>query len=808
MIRNYFKIALRNLSKNKSYTLVNIIGLSVAFGSAILLFLTAHFELSFDDFHENKDKLYRVFFKLNLADKTRNGTSMPAPLRPALVEEYKSEIKYSTRIMDSGVQIVDGDKKIDTDLNYVDADFLNMFSFKMLKGNPNTALNDLRSVVINESTSKKLFAEKDPIGKTINLNFGEKLEAFVISGVVADAPENSSIESEMMMRFENNPSYQNLKTEWNSQNHQLYVQLADNINQATFEKQLKSFMQKYYKGSIEQILKEGGKPDERGEVYSLRLMPLLHEHFMKNVEGMLVLDKTYPYMLLIISALVVLIACINFINLSIARSLERAKEVGMRKALGAIKNQILGQFWGEAVILCLIGFAMGLLLAILLMPTFNTLFQISLSTKNILNPSVLLSLIFSFFIITLIAGGYPAISVSKYNIIEVLKGKIRVSSRSGGLRNSLIIVQFSIAILLISSTLIIWKQINYLRDKPLGFDENHVISIPVGREVQSMKMLEYMRNKLSSYPQITSISAADINIGNGKDNSFSTSNYGFQMEGKTYSTNGLTVDFDYVKTLGLTLLNGRDFSREFPADKDRSIVVNESMARQLGFKNAIGKNIPLGDSLGRNIIGVVKDYHFKSLKNKIEAITFFLQNSFDYRYIFVKISPQASPKETMDLLAKTYKEIAPKSEFQASFLDENTDNQYKREERFSQIIVSAAILAIVLSCMGLFAIALMIISQRTKEVGIRKVLGASIANIVFILSKDFLKLVAIAILIASPIAYFLMDKWLTDFVYRIEITWSIFIVAGFLAVLIALFTVSYQAIRAALMNPVKSLKTE
>lgn len=808
MIRNYFKIALRNLSKNKSYTLVNIIGLSVAFGSAILLFLTAHFELSFDDFHENKDKLYRVFFHLNLADKTRNGTSMPAPLRPALVEEYKSEIKYSTRIMDSGVQIVDGDKKIDTDLNYVDADFLNMFSFKMLKGNPNTALNDLRSVVINESTSKKLFAEKDPIGKTINLNFGEKIEVFVISGVVADAPENSSIESEMMMRFENNPSYQDLKTEWNSQNHQLYIQLADNINQATFEKQLKSFMQKYYKGSIEQILKEGGKPDERGEVYSLRLMPLLDEHYMKNVEGMLVMDKTYPYILLIISILVVLIACINFINLSIARSLERAKEVGMRKALGAIKTQILGQFWGEALILCLVGFVVGLILAILVMPTFNTLFQISLSIKNILNPSIIFSLILGFFIITLMAGGYPAISVSKYNIIEVLKGKIRVNSRSGGLRSSLIIVQFTIAILLISSTLIIWKQINYLRNKPLGFDENHVISIPVGREVQSKKMLEYMRNKLSSYPQITSISAADINIGNGKDNSSSTSNYGFQMEGKTYSTNGLTVDYDYIKTLGITLLNGRDFSREFPADKDRSIVVNESMAKQLGLKNAIGKNIPLGDSLGRNIIGIVKDYHFKSLKNKIEAITFFLQNSFDYRYIFVKISPQTSPKEAMDLLAKTYKEIAPKSEFQASFLDENTDNQYKREERFSQIIVSAAVLAIVLSCMGLFAIALMIISQRTKEVGIRKVLGASISNIVFILSKDFLKLVAVAILIASPIAYFLMDKWLADFVYRIEITWSIFFVAAIFAVLIALFTVSYQAIRAALMNPVKSLKTE
>lgn len=808
MLRNYLKIAIRNLSKHKSYALINIIGLSVAFGSAILLFLTASFELSFDNFHENKDKLYEVVFKQNLAEKSQSGTSMPAPLRPALAAEFKSEIKYLTRIFDSGTQVVNGNKTIDTDLNYVDADFLKMFSFEMLKGDPNTALNDLRSVVINASMAKKIFGETDPIGKTINLNLDDKIEAFIVSGVIADAPKNSSIESEMMMRFENNPTYQNLKDEWNFQNHLLYVQLADDVSQETFEKKLQSFTKKYYKGSIEQILKEGGKPDERGEVFSIRLLPLLDEHFMKNVDDLLVMDKTYPYMLLIISSLVILIACINFINLSIARSLERAKEVGMRKALGAVKSQILGQFWGEALILCLIGFLIGGLLAVLAMPTYNGLFQTSLSLNNILIPSVLASLIGGFLLITLIAGGYPALAVSKFNIIEILKGKINKNNRSGGLRSSLIIVQFSIAVLLISSTLIIWQQINYLRNKPLGFDEAQVISIPVGKEVQGTKMLEFMRNKLSNYSQIKSITAADINIGKGKDNSTARSNYGFQLDGKTYITNGLNIDYDYVKTLGLTLINGRDFSREFPSDNTQSIVINESMAKQLGFKNPIGKNIPLADSLGRNIVGVVKDYHFESLKTKIESMTFFLKNDFGYRYIFVKTTPQASPKETMELLAKTYKEIAPKSEFQASFLDENTNNQYKQEERFSQIIMSAAVLAIILSCMGLFAIALMMISQRTKEVGIRKVLGASLSNIVFLLSKDFLILVVISILIASPIAYFLMNKWLTDFAYRIDITSSIFLVSGIIAILIAFFTVSYQAIRTALLNPVRSLRSE
>uniref|UniRef100_UPI003BA80732 ABC transporter permease n=1 Tax=Emticicia sp. TaxID=1930953 RepID=UPI003BA80732 len=399
------------------------------------------------------------------------------------------------------------------------------------------------------------------------------------------------------------------------------------------------------------------------------------------------------------------------------------------------------------------------------------------------------------------------------NIIEVLKGKLKVNTKSGGLRNTLIIVQFSIAIMLISSTIIIWNQIDFVRNKPLGFDEAQVISIPIGHEIKGTKVLDYMRNKLANRPQIVSITGADINIGRGKDNSMSQSGYGFEYEGKTYHTNGLNIDYDYIKTLGLTLVTGRDFSPEFPSDKSRSIVINETMAKELGFNKptvaaAIGKNIPIGDSLGQTIVGVVKDYHFESLKNKIASMTFFLQNDFGYNYVFVKIAPNAAPKETMDLLAKVYKEIAPKSEFQGSFLDENTNNQYRKEERFSQIIMSAAVLAIVLSCMGLFAIAIMMISRRTKEIGIRKVLGASIPSLVMLLSKEFLILVAIAIVIASPIAYYAMDKWLTDFEYRIDIGWQIFALAGCVAVIIALLTVSYQAIKAALMNPVKSLKSE
>lgn len=807
MLKNYFKIALRNLWKNKSYTSINIIGLSIAFGCAILLFLTAYFEFTYDDFQANKDRIFRTYFKINQPEKIEYQSNLSTPLTPALKSDFNAEIKYATRIVSSGVQIVQDEKTIDEDIRYVDADFLKMFSFKMLKGNADVALNDLRSVVLNEEVAEKIFDKADPIGKTVKLNFGGRIESFVVTGVMEKAPKNSSIENDMLMRFENNPEYKDSKEKWDSNYHDVYVQLADKVDYLSFERRLKSFTEKYYKGSIEQLKKDGAKPDERGEVRSLRLLPMPEMHFNKQAGGSRSIDITYPYILLVISGLVLLIACINFINLSIARSMTRAKEVGMRKALGALKAQIVGQFWGEAFIICIVAFGIGSTLATTLMPQYNTLFRSNLTSDNLLNPIVGILLLISFLIITLIAGGYPALAVAKFNTVEVLKGKVKVSSRSGGIRSALIVAQFSIAILLISCTLIIWKQINYLRNQPLGFDQTQIISIPVGNEVQGSKVLDFMRNKLANESHIVSITGADINIGRGKDGSGYKSVYSFEMEGKTYRTNGLSIDYDYVKTLGLTLVAGREFSREFPSDKDRACIVNETMVKHLGYKDPIGKKVALGDSIGKTIVGVVKDYHFESLKNKIEAITFLYQGDFGVNYIFVKLTPE-TPKTTIDLIGKVYKEIAPKSEYMPSFLDENTDNQYKKEERMSQIVMSAAVLTIILSCMGLFAIALMMMAQRTKEIGIRKVLGASVPNLVALLSREFVVLVLIAILIASPLAYYLMDKWVQDFAYRTDISWWVFGLAGAVALLIALFTVSYQSIRAALMNPVRSLKSE
>jgi ABC-type antimicrobial peptide transport system permease subunit len=805
MIRNYIKIAFRNLWKNKSYALINLVGLSFAFGCSILLFMTSYNELTFDSVHQNRDNIYRVYFKVNNPEKVKYGNTMAAPMREALMSDYKKEIKYASRVMDGGGRITYKEKTIDESATFVDADYIKIFSIKLLKGNANSALKDLGNVVLREDIAKNIFGNEDPMGKTFLMNVGGQNKSFVVTGVSEKLPDNTSIENDMLIRFENNPSYEENKDRWDSQNHGVYIQLAEGINWPAFELTLKTFSQKYFKDSIEQLKKDGAKPDERGEVFSTRILPFADEHFDKNIGGGRSISIVYPYTLLIISIFILLIACINFVNLSIARSLTRAKEVGMRKALGALKTQIVGQFWGEAFIICVSGWLIGLAMAYFFIPQYNAMFRSNLKFAEVLNPTIFALLFGVFALITLIAGGYPAWFVAKFNTIEVLKGKVRVSNRSGFIRNALIITQFTFSVLLICCTLIIWNQIDFLRNSPIGYEQSNVISIPVGNEMTGNRMVELFKNKLAGEPRIKSITAADNNLGRGKDGSNSKSVFGFVQEEKSYSTNGLFVDYDYIKTVGLKLIEGRDFSTQYATDSTEACIINESMAKQLGGKNLIGKRIMLGEK-GKVIIGIVKDYHFESLKNKIESITLMIKG-FDYTYLFVKIAPE-NTDATMALLEKTYKSIAPKSEFMGSFLDENRENQYQREKRLSQIFISAAILAIILSCLGLFAIALMMIAQRTKEIGIRKVLGSSVSGLVILLSKDFLKLVFVSIIIASPIAYYAMNEWLSDFAYQVGIQWWVFVVAGFSAILIAFLTVSFQSIRAALMNPVKSLKSE
>lgn len=804
MLRNYFNISLRNLWKHKTFSLINLVGLSLAFATSLLLFLTSYQEFTYNHVHQNMDHIYRYYLKVNRAEETNFGSTVPAPVKDALVADYKKEIKHISRIRDISFVVKYKDKTISEGAVAVDADYAKMFSFDFIEGSAETALSDLSNIVLREDVAKKIFGDEPAMGKIIMAEIGDNPVPLKVSGITAKLPDNTNIENDMMVRYEINPDYIANKDNWNNSSSSLYVQANDGITHSELEKSLKSFGPKYYKDAIEQVKKEGGKPDENGDIISAKMLPFGKEHFDRNIGGRGAMSIVYPYTLLIISIFIIFIACINFVNLSISRSILRAREVGIRKALGAIRGQVMGQFWGEALVTCLISLMLGILFFKLSITGFNALFNTTLSFQLLYNLNILGIVGLVFLLITFVAGGYPAWFISKVNTIEVLKGKLKTSSGSGLLRKTLIVKQFTISVLLISCTFIIWSQLQYLRTKPLGLDQNHVISVPVGREVEGSRMLTLLKSKLSGHPNIINITAADNNIGYGKDNSSSKSQFGIMHEGKMVNTNGLFVDFEYLKTMGIALKEGRDFSANFPSDSTKACIINESMAKVLGSKDLIDKKIELNE--GKVIVGIIKDYHFESLKNNIEPITLMI-NGFPYTHIFIKIADK-NVDATLAAIETSYREIAPNSEYLGSFLDENRNEQYRAERRFTQMFIYAAILAIFLSCLGLFAIAVINITDRFKEIGIRKVLGSSIAGLIWELSKDFMMLVLISIFIAAPFAYYFMEQWLSDFAYRIDIQWWFFALSGFTALVIAFCTISYHAIRAALMNPVKSLRSE
>ncbi|HEX8531403.1 MAG TPA: ABC transporter permease, partial [Cytophagales bacterium] len=544
MLRNYFKIALRNLAKNKVYAAINIVGLSVAFASAFLLFLTAAHEFSFDNFHEKRDRIFRVYFQSNTPRGVEKTANMPAPLKPALQKEF-GEIEYVVRHAGSRCQVRYKDKELQENLKFADPDFFRMFTFPLRSGNPATALTDLNNVVLNEYLVKKYFGDQDPLGKQVQLKFGETWQTFTVTGVAADFPNHSSLEYSVVVPFENHPAYQSAKDRWDNSFHATYVQLAGRADAAALEKKLKAFTKKYFAGTIENLKRDGAHPDERGELMSVRLLSLRDLHFNTEVGGDDTgpVNRTFPLMLLVISGFVVLIAGINFVNLSVARSMTRAREVGMRKVLGAARYQILGQFWGEAGLICLLALLLGGGVGYLALPEYKASFGFSLSLALLRSPWVTAVLLASFGLVTLLAGGYPAWLMARFRTVEVLKGQVSTGRRNG-LRNVLVTVQFAIATLLIGCTLIAGQQIGYLRSKPLGYNEEQVVSIPVGNEVSGNQALKLLRDKLAQQPRILHVTGSYRNFGMGLDNSEVTSILSFDYKNREVRTHWIRVDYD------------------------------------------------------------------------------------------------------------------------------------------------------------------------------------------------------------------------------------------------------------------------
>ena len=804
MIKNYFKVAWRNLKRHKVFTAINLVGLIVAFTSSILVFLAAYFDLSYDGFHTNANNIYRTLNQVQTAEGVRYGNSMAYPLAPTLKKQF-SEIKYAARIKYGSGTIRYHGKDYNKSIRTTDPDFLKMFSFPMVSGNADNALNGLSNIVISKYMAKVVFGAEDPMNKTVQVKLDNVWANFIVTGVISDFPDNSSINYDGLIRIENAGDYVQNKNEWNNQQHNVFIQLADNVSQPQFEKKIQSFLTKNNPLSPEDIQKLNVKPDKFGNYATLVLTPLKDVHFFDNSTGGA--KKTYVYTLFLLAFFIMLIASINFINLSIARSFTRAKEVGVRKSIGANKRQLFLQIWGESVLVCAIAFIIGLLIAYLLLPLFRNLFNTLLPFSFIAQPVTLLFILGCFLLVSLVSGGYPALVMSGFNTIEILKGKLTLKKR-GGLRNALIVIQFSIAILLICSTVIVLQQLNYLRKMPLGYDKQQVISVPINSSIEGGKFVEKMRNHFLMDNNVMAISGTSINIGDGLDNSSNRQSYSFDYGDKAIQTDWVFVDYGYLKTLDMKLISGRDFDKAFATDAATAIIINESMAKKMGDKDVVGKFIwPDTSQPKLQVVGVIPDFHLYSPYEKVEPLTMQIGHSTSIGYGLLRLKT-GTMVSMMEKVKKFWKSEFPDKEFQGSFLDENTERWYKKEQQLSTIYSIAAAIAIIISCMGLFAIALLMIEQRIKEIGVRKSLGASIQSIVTMLSKDFVKLVVVAIIIATPIAWYAMSNWLKDFAYRIQIQWWVFAVTGIGAIAIALLTVAYQSIKAAMMNPVKSLRSE
>lgn len=804
MLYNYLKTTWRSLLNNKTFTILNVIGLSVAFGVAILLSMAGFFDLSYDNFHTNAKDIYKVYSVWQNPKGSQVSVSHATPLMPALMDEVPG-IEMATRHLQQEAVLTYGEKEINMDAIWVDADFFNMFTFPAVKGKSSNPLESQSDIVITEETAKVLFGDEEPLGKTVQLLIDGKDQPFTVGTVVENTPSQSTLEFEVAVRFEKEAEYLESKNDWGARYHDIYVQLARNVAPAQFDRATRSLVNNNFEERIANAKRDGAQPDADGLYYKFELLPLLDENFATFRNGYVEVSRSNAYLVLGVAFLILFIACVNFINMSIARSGQRLREIGMRKALGAKRKQLFFQFWTESVLVFVFSVGIGLIISVLLIDEFKTIFRTDVSFGLILTPINVLFFLMTVLMITLLVGGYPALLFSKMGTIQSLKGKLDVSGKNR-VRDALMILQFGIAILMITGTLVLHSQLDFMRNKDLGFNKQQVLSFPLGGKKNSYEALELLRNELAGNPDILEISGADNNLGYGKDGSVSSSMFGFEYKNRIINTNYLTVDYDYVETLDLELVAGRNFSREFASDKSGA-VINEAMAKEFGEKDPLTAYISFNDSLRFPVIGVVKDYHFENLDKVIAPITMMMSRDYDLYYAYVKVAP-ANLAKSYDAIEDAWVKISPNSEFLGSFLDENINRTFRKEERVATMITSGSILAIALSCIGLFAISLLIVNQRTKEIGVRKVIGASVANITFLLTKDFLKLVGVSFLIASPIAWWLMKEWLKNYPFKITLSPLFFIGAGLLAAIIALCTVGSRTIKAARQNPVKSLRTE
>jgi putative ABC transport system permease protein len=791
MLKSYIKIAWRNLYKNKAFSLIHILGLTMGITVCLMIFLYITNEFSYDKFHTQGKNIYRVMRGFD-ATKARV-PYLSGPYAPALLNDYPNEIKKAVRVAPRNDLVSFGEKAFNEKKVYAtDADFFTLFSFPLIKGDVVTALKDPGSIVLSETTAKKYFGSIDnAMGKVVQMDKRLQLK---VTGITKDVPSNSHMDFDMVIPLSNYVHDDGFNV-WINNSMFVYILLDDHISKAQLESRFTQFMDKYM-----------GKDMARfGTRFDLKLTPLDDIYFEQAsaFDNIRHGDKTVVFIFISIAILIMLIACINFMNLSTIRAVERSKEVGMRKVMGALRNHLIIQFIGESLLLALISCALSIGLLLMLMPWYNQLLGFTLTVAwN--KPPIYLFLAGVILVVGFLAGSYPAFFLSAFSPIQALKGKLRLGRGGTLLRQSLVVLQFSISVLLIIGTIVIMNQMSFIKSKALGYDKEQTVIVSIDND-DIYNHRRAFKDELQNSGNVASVSLMSGEPGGFFDI------HGFEVEGQheIFKSRTEFADFEYVKTLGLKVITGRNFSPQYATDTTDAVLLNRTAAKLLGFtpQQAIGKWVKntIRDDKKRRVIGVVEDFNFLSLKENMDALI--IAPNEDRRVAVIKLKP-GNIKTALANIKDIYNRVAPVYPFEYKFLDQQFDVTYRTDIRQQTMLSIFSGLAIFIACLGLFGLASFTAAKRTREIGVRKVLGSSVQNILLLLSKDLLKPVLLATVIAMPVGYYCMSKWLQNFAFRTTLHWWIFVLAAFLTFLIALLTISFKSVKAALANPVKSLRSE
>ncbi len=805
MFRNYIKIALTNILKYRTYSIINILGLTVGMVCSLLILLYIQFELSYDKYHQNADRIYRVtreFFNTDGSSNLHLGFVAP-PLAPLLKNDFP-QIEHAVRIKELERPVFKYQEKTFSENRYfaADPDFFKVFDFPFIQGDPETALLEPNNIVITESTAKIFFGNEEPINKILTIPISAEFNIDLkVTGVIKDIPQNSHFHFDILGSMKGLEQFYGDSEfkDWSSNNYGTYLLFPQNYDINHFIKQIPDFLLRH----------QGENANKWNTLHIWKLTDIhLHSHLDSEFEsnGNIV----YIYILLAIAILLLLIACINFMNLATARSATRTKEIGIRKVVGARRVQIIKQFLSESILISGIALLFSIVLINLLLPTFNNFVDVKLHFEPLHNPVILFSLIGIALLVGIIAGSYPALYLSKFSPATTLQSTKKISSGKSKLRCGLVIFQFTITIILFISLGIIHQQMIYCMNKDLGLNKNNMILLPATNEM--VKNYDSFRTQLLQQPHIIGIAASKRSPGAGLLDCSEARIYDNQVATPLgFRVANVCVSQDFIDTYEIPIVAGRNFSTEYSTDPVAAFILNECAIKQIGWSSpevAIGKSFEYAGCKGQ-IIGVVKDFHYESLHKPIMPIVFYIDSN-SFNTITVKINPRNAQDITdiLTFLQKIWKVYLPDSPFHYTFLDERFKQLYLVETKLSQIFQIFSSIAIVIACLGLFGLVTFMAEKKTKEIGIRKVVGASVWQILILLTKDFTKWIIVATLIACPIAWYVMYQWLQNFAYRIEMGWWMFLLGGGIALLIALFTVSWQVIRAAMANPVESLRYE